>query len=147
MGWFYMPLFSNKDLCQRGLLYHFQIDFCEVRLVHHEDSGHNGLLLCCREWITHAVLMLSCRFDQSHLPSSRVVPRIENVHPCPRLCVSPSSGEAPTASSGPKFVLYHMIGGVWPPYRNNRTRSLAGEKGLRKTDEVMRSFDLGIKLR
>lgn len=40
-----------------------------------------------------------------------------------------------------------MIGGVWPPYRNNRTRSLARENGLRKTDEVMRRFDLGIKLR
>ena len=144
----YAALFKQRPLSVRPPS-SLSDDFCKVRLVHHGDSGHKRPPLCRTEWITRCFLCQSWRL-QAELCSSPLL-----VWKCPSLTrVSASHlhlARPQTATARRRLYLSScsitMIGGVWPPYRNNRTRSLAGEKGLRKTDEVMRRFDLGIKLR
>lgn len=134
MALFYMPLFSNKDLCQRSRLQHFQRTFLQSEISSSQIVDITGC--SCAE---RSELHPRCQSWRSWVTGG-AVSIVWKSPPGTRVPVPP---RPPAEGSGP----ITMIGGVWPPDCYNGTRSLAAKKGLRKTDEVMSRFDLGIKLR
>lgn len=133
MGLFYTPLFSNKDLCQCGRLHHFQTTFSKVRLVHHGDSGHNGLPLC-RGRVNYARCFFYARAGV-YRPARCI--SIGNVHPLHVFSLaSPSS---PPSSLPPPPKIAAAAGSGGPPlspvlYHSDRWRAYGRPTAITEQD-------------